>query len=114
MAESATALSFWGLVRAAPLAATEVTSFGVILVTGDFPHHDEGKHMSQLRQRMDDAMVLRGLADRARAAEDGEALARVVAAADHVMAEENDDWWITLGGQAPAAREPDTGPRASG
>ncbi len=45
--------------------------------------------------------VLRGLADRARAAEDGEALARVVAAADHVMAEENDDWWITLGGQAP-------------
>lgn len=45
--------------------------------------------------------VLRGLADRARAAEDVAALARVVAAADHVMAEENDDWWITLGGQAP-------------
>ena len=45
--------------------------------------------------------VLRGLADRARAANDVTELARVVAAADHVMAEENDDWWITLGGQAP-------------
>jgi hypothetical protein len=45
--------------------------------------------------------VLRGLADRARVASDRTELARVVAEADHVMAEENDDWWVTLGGQAP-------------
>ncbi|MBL8827248.1 MAG: hypothetical protein JNM18_09700 [Planctomycetaceae bacterium] len=45
--------------------------------------------------------VLRGLADRARAASTRTELARVVAEADHVMAEENDDWWVTLGGQAP-------------
>lgn len=45
--------------------------------------------------------VLRGFADRARAANDRKELARVVAEADHVMAEENDDWWVTLGGQTP-------------
>ncbi len=45
--------------------------------------------------------VLRGLADRTLAARDRTELARIVAEADHVMAEENDDWWLTLGGQAP-------------
>jgi site-specific recombinase XerD len=39
---------------------------GAILVAGNVPGHDEENDMSELRQRMDDAMVLRGFALRTR------------------------------------------------
>ena len=37
-----------------------------ILAIGNVPDRDEENEMSQLRQRMNDAMLLRGLADRTR------------------------------------------------
>ncbi len=47
------------------------------------------------------APVLRGLADRAHAARDYGELAQVVLEADHIMAHENDDWWVSIGAQPP-------------
>jgi integrase/recombinase XerD len=43
-----------------------VFAAGAILVPGHVPDHDEENEMSELRQRMSDAMVLRGFAERTR------------------------------------------------
>jgi site-specific recombinase XerD len=42
----------------------KVFATGAILVLGNVPDHDEENEMSELRQRMTDAMVLRGFAGR--------------------------------------------------
>lgn len=55
-----------GKPTTALLFLLKVSATGAILVFGHVPDHDEENEMSALSQRMDDAMVLRGFAERTR------------------------------------------------
>lgn len=60
--------------------------------------HDDDRVAARSSQL---APMLRGLADRAQSAHDLEQLVQVVVEADHVIAHENDDWWVSIGAQPP-------------